>query len=129
MLQKQESIMTEDGFSMVTKQSKLCARSKRKKVDLRYQPSSSASPSEDISVENILENIRESITMLEASTDFESVLDVTQGAAQDFKETADKRHRVHGTGSVETSVIAIGHDWTQMALNPVCVAAGSCFLR
>ncbi len=96
---------------MVTKQSKLCARSKRKKVDLRYQPSSSTSPSEDIRVEDILKNIRESMNMIEASTNFESVLDVIRGSVQDFKATADHRHRVHGAGIAEPSVIPFGHDF------------------
>jgi hypothetical protein len=57
-------------------------------------------------VDDILQNIQESITMLEASTSLESVLALIRRPGQDSKAAIDNhRSQCHGAGIAEVPVI------------------------
>ena len=71
------NVMTTDGFSIVTKKSKMCARRNRKGIDPRFDPSNSSAGTEDnISASQILEDLRICSANLEASLWFMSVMHI-----------------------------------------------------
>jgi hypothetical protein len=73
------SVMTADGFSMVTKHSKLCARKNRKGIDARFEPSNSAVGVEsNLPASEVLARIQMTAEILEKSPWFSSVMDILQ---------------------------------------------------
>ena len=68
-------IMMADGFSLVTNKSKMCARKNKKGADPRYHPSFSASEADpSVTESKITESLQQTLTSLEGSQWFNSVL-------------------------------------------------------